>query len=168
MLYFLKSKRMSVPVQTAMIIDDDADLSQLLATILETRKIHALTVDNLWEAEGYLAYMKPSVIFLDNSFPEGLGINLIRNIKSADQEIKIIMMTADTSSWIRQKALDEGINYFLEKPFNRNIINEVLDQLKFKKNKSGRLKRFFYQGLSQTRDRYRRLCCRIKKMTESL
>ncbi len=117
---------MSVPVQTAMIVDDDADLGQLLAAILETRKIHALTVYTLSEAEECLAYMKPSVIFLDNSFPEGLGLNLIRNIKSADKEIKIIMMTADTSSWIRQKALDEGIHYFLEKPFNKEIINVVL------------------------------------------
>jgi DNA-binding NtrC family response regulator len=104
---------MSVMVQTAMIIDDDADLSQILATILETRKIHALTVDTLWKAEEFLAYMKPSVIFLDNSFPEGLGINFIRNIKSADTEIKIIMMTADNSLWIKQKAIEEGVNYFL-------------------------------------------------------
>src|SRR5258705_8000625 len=111
---FFKSKKMSVPVQSAMIIDDDDDLGQLLATILETRKIHALTVHTLREPEEYLAYMKPSVIFLDNSFPEGLGINFIRNIKSVDTEIKIIMMTADTSLWIRQKALDEGINYFLK------------------------------------------------------
>lgn len=124
---------MSVPVQTAMIVDDDADLSQLLAAILETRKIHALTVPTLQEAEECLAFMKPTVIFLDNSFPEGLGINLIRNIKSADQEIKIIMMTADPSVWIKQKAKDEGINYFLEKPFNEKIINEVLDKVILKK-----------------------------------
>ncbi len=133
MLYFPKVKKMSVPVQSAMIIDDDADLGELLATILETRKIHALTVQTLWEAEEYLAYMKPSVIFLDNSFPEGLGINLIRNIKSTDKEIKIIMMTADSSSWIKQKAMDEGINYFLEKPFSEKIINSVLDNLKMRK-----------------------------------
>ena len=169
MLYFSKvKKKMSVPVQSAMIIDDDADLGRLLATILETRKIHALTVHTLWEAEECLTCLKPSVIFLDNSFPEGLGINLIRNIKSADKEIKIIMMTADTSLWIRQKALDEGINYFLEKPFSKKIINAVLNQLKFKKNKSGRLNRLFRQGLSQIKKRYRLLCRRIKKMTGSL
>ncbi len=121
-------------MQSAMIIDDDADLGELLATILETRKIYALTVHTLREAEECLAYMKPSVIFLDNSFPEGLGINFIRNIKSADTEIKIIMMTSDTSLWIRQKALAEGISYFLEKPFSKEIINRVLDKLKMKKN----------------------------------
>lgn len=124
---------MGALVQTAMIIDDDIDLSQILADILETRKIHTLTVHTLQEAEDYLTYMKPTVIFLDNSFPEGLGVNFIRNIKSADDEIKIIMMTADTSLWIEQKAYDEGINYFLKKPFSKQLLDGVLDELKFRK-----------------------------------
>ncbi len=120
-------------VQTAMIIDDDEDLGTLLASILETRKIHALTVNSLAEAENYLSYMKPTVIFLDNSFPEGLGVNFIRSIKSADEEIKIIMMTADEDAWIEKKAADEGANYFLKKPFNVQIFNGVLDKFNLRK-----------------------------------
>jgi DNA-binding response OmpR family regulator len=124
---------MGTQVQTAMIIDDDEDLGTLLTSILETRKIHALTVHSLPEAEDYLAYLKPTVIFLDNSFPEGLGVNFIRTIKSADEEIKIIMMTADAAPWIEKKSLDEGANYFLKKPFSTVIIHNVLDGLNFRK-----------------------------------
>ncbi len=116
-----------------MIIDDDLDLSELLAHMLEERKIHALTVHSLHEAEEYLSYMKPTVVFLDNSFPDGLGINFIKNIKSSDAEIKIIMMTGDPALWIEEKAKDEGVNYFLKKPFNRKVINGVLDKLNFRK-----------------------------------
>ena len=72
---------MNIPIKTAMIIDDDTDLSQVLATILENRKIPAMTVNSLAEAEEFLHYLKPTVIFLDNSFPDGLGINFIRHIK---------------------------------------------------------------------------------------
>ena len=121
-------------VQTAMIIDDDADLGELLASILEARKIHALTVHSLSEAEECLNYMKPTVIFLDNSFPDGLGINFIRNIHSADEEIKIIMMTADSAGWIEEKAYSEGINYFIKKPFSKNLIDSVLDHLKMRRS----------------------------------
>ncbi len=124
---------MGLPVQTAMIIDDEDDLGHLLTVILESRKIHALTVNNLEEAEEYLGYLKPTVIFLDNNFPGGLGINFIRKIKSIDEEIKIIMMTADPSPWIREKAVEEGINYFLRKPFSRKAIDLVLDKLNFRK-----------------------------------
>lgn len=123
---------MGVPVQTAMIIDDDVDLSQLLTIILENRKIHSMMVHSLPEAQECLTYLKPTVIFLDNSFPEGLGINFIRNIKSADEEIKIVMMTADTNDWIEKKASDEGVNYFLKKPLSIQVINGVLDKMNFR------------------------------------
>lgn len=124
---------MGLPVQTAMIIDDDDDLGHLLSAILETRKIHVMIINTLDEAEEYLDYLKPTVIFLDNNFPGGLGINFIRKIKSVDDEIKIIMMTADPSTWIREKAVEEGIHYFLRKPFSKKAIDHVLDKLNFRK-----------------------------------
>ena len=115
-----------------MIIDDDADLGVLLITALEKRKIHALAVQSLPEAEGFLAFMKPTFIFLDNNFPEGLGINFIRNIKSSDREIIIIMMTADPAPWIEEKAMEEGANYFLRKPFPSAAIDGMLEALNYK------------------------------------
>ena len=127
---------MGIPVQTAMIIDDDDDLGQLLGSILETRKIHVLIVNTLEEAEEYLTYLKPTVIFLDNNFPDGLGVNFISKIKSIDGQIKIIMMTADSSAWIREKAIEEGIHYFLKKPFSRKAVDCVLDKLNFRKAKA--------------------------------
>ncbi len=120
-------------LQTAMIIDDDVELGLLLTAILENRKIHTLAVHSLPEAEEYLSYMKPTVIFLDNSFPDGLGVNFIRNIKSADEEIKIVMITADTNDWIESKASAEGVNYFLRKPLTTKIIDNVLDKMNFRK-----------------------------------
>ncbi len=123
---------MSVPIKTAMIIDDDQDLGQVLATILENRKIPAMTVSSLDEAEQYLSYLKPTVIFLDNSFPEGLGLNFIRHIKSTDCEIKIVMMTADNNDWIKDKAKEEGANYFLKKPFSVKVLDAALQELNLK------------------------------------
>ncbi len=125
--------KMGVPLQTAMIIDDDVDLGQVLASILESRKIHTMTVHSLPEAEEFLTYLKPTVIFLDNSFPSGLGVNFIRHIKSADEEIKIVMITADSNDWIEKKANAEGVNYFLKKPLNSKLINTVLDEMNFNK-----------------------------------
>jgi DNA-binding NtrC family response regulator len=120
-------------LQTAMIIDDDADMGFLLSSLLETRKILSMAVQSLSEAEQYLTYLKPNVIFLDNSFPEGLGINFIHSIKSADKDIKIVMLTGDPDIWIEKKACDEGVDYFIRKPVNAQIINGVLDEMNFRK-----------------------------------
>ena len=123
---------MSIPIKTAMIIDDDQDLGQVLATILENRKIPAMTVSSLTEAEEYLQYLKPTIIFLDNSFPEGLGLNFIRHIRSTDDEIKIVMMTADNNDWIKDKAKEEGACYFLKKPFSVKLLDAALSELNLK------------------------------------
>ncbi len=118
-------------VVTAMIIDDDTDLAFLLENILTNRKIYAMSVNTLTEAADCLNYLKPTVVFLDNSFPDGLGVNFIRNIKMLDDQIKIVMMTAETSDWIKGKAEEEGISYFLQKPFSPGSIDSVLSSLNF-------------------------------------
>ena len=124
---------MGVLMKTAMIIDDDEDLGELLSMMLASRRIQAIAIHTLTEAEACLEIMKPNLIFLDNSFPDGLGINFIRTIRSADEEIKIIMITADTEQWIEQKARDEGIDFFLKKPITRQTIERALDQINFAK-----------------------------------
>jgi DNA-binding NtrC family response regulator len=120
-------------VQTAMIIDDDVELGLLLAAILEHRKIHTMAVHSLPEAEEYLTYMKPTVVFLDNSFPEGLGVNFIRHIRTADDEIKIVMITGDANEWVEKKACEEGVHYFLRKPISTKTIDSVLDKINMRK-----------------------------------
>ena len=124
---------MGIKVQTAMVIDDDVDLTHILASILEARKIYTVEIHSLPEAEECLEYLKPTVIFLDNSFPEGLGINFIPFIKSTDDSIKIVMMTADPDSWVEERATAEKISYFIKKPFNRKMIEGVLDKLDMRK-----------------------------------
>lgn len=127
---------MCARVQTAMIIDDDVDFCKLLSLVLQKRKIHVLAVHTLKEAEDYLAYLKPSVVFLDNSFPEGLGINFIKNIHAADPDIKIVMATGDTALWIHEKAMNEGINHFLQKPVSRQSLDAVLDDMRFRREQA--------------------------------
>ncbi len=119
--------------QTAMVIDDDKDLTFILANILEARKIYTVELHSLLEAEECLTHLKPTLVFLDNSFPEGLGINFIRNIKAVDESIKIVMITADSDTWVEEMARNEKINYFLKKPFTIKMINNVLDLLNMRK-----------------------------------
>jgi two-component system, OmpR family, response regulator len=119
-------------VKSAMIIDDDPDLSQILSSILEERGILVYVAHSLHEAESCLAYLKPSLIFLDNSFPEGLGVNFITKIRAANPAVNIVMITAEESDWIQKKAMEEGIYHFLKKPFSKKSIDLLIDSLERK------------------------------------
>ena len=129
-MYFIdKDVELEWRAPIAMIVDDDNDLTYLLENILRTRNIEVMSVHSLHDARECLASSRPDVIFLDNSFPYGLGLYFITSIKSKGYDIQIIMMTSDTSAWVRRKAMEEGAHYFLEKPFNKKIIDQILDQV---------------------------------------
>jgi DNA-binding NtrC family response regulator len=113
----------------AMIVDDDDDLTYLLENILKTRNIKVLSAHSLRDARECLASSTPDVVFLDNSFPDGIGVNFIGNIKSTGNNIQIVMMTSDTSAWVRKRAMEEGAHYFLQKPFNKTTIDQLLDEV---------------------------------------
>ena len=112
-----------------LIVDDDIDLCHLLKGVLKPRQYHVGTAHNLREAEECLAAIKPSVIFLDHNLPDGMGIQFIPKIRTYDKNIKIVVMTADTSAANEQKALRSGATYFLYKPFTPSVINDVIDSL---------------------------------------
>jgi hypothetical protein len=42
-------------------------------------------------------------------------------------------MTADPDAWVEEMATAEKINYFIKKPFNRKLIEGVLDKLDMRK-----------------------------------
>ena len=91
--------------------------------------MNVVSLHNLQEAENCLAHSKPNVIFLDNKFPDGRGVDFISNIKSIGNDIQIVMMTSDSSAGLRKKAMEKGAQYFLEKPFSRTTLDHILDQL---------------------------------------
>jgi DNA-binding response OmpR family regulator len=110
-----------------LIVDDDIDLCHLLKGVLKPRQYHVGTAHSLREAEECLISIKPAIVFLDHNLPDGMGIQFIPKIRAYDKNIKIVVMTADTSPVNEQKALQLGATYFLYKPFTPSVINDVID-----------------------------------------
>lgn len=132
---FSKLSEMNSPSYPALIIDDDPDLCHLMVRILALEKIIAATAHTLEEAEYCLGKIKPRLIFLDNNLPDGTGTDFMRKIAAFDQNIRVIMITGDTTPGTKEKAFHEGIHAFLLKPFNgKNImenVNEVMGEAKY-------------------------------------
>ncbi len=118
---------MSPEIPLVLVIDDDIDLCHLLSAMLVGKDLRIATAGSLREAEECLTVQKPSLIFLDNNLPDGQGIHFIRRLRSAHPEIKIIMMTADPTDEIKDRALEEGCMYFLDKPFSYMAVTELVD-----------------------------------------
>ncbi|MEO8769927.1 MAG: response regulator [Ferruginibacter sp.] len=116
-------------VLKALIIDDETDICYLLSTLLKQKNLQTDYVNTLSDAAIALKKDPPEIIFLDNHLPDGLGMNFIEYIKLHYPQTKIIMITAHDTDADRQKALKEGADYFIGKPFTRDIIYKAVDQV---------------------------------------
>jgi two-component system OmpR family response regulator len=112
-----------------LIIDDELDICYLLSGILRQKKLRTAYVNNLTDAEVALKNDPPSLLFLDNHLPDGFGLDFIRHIKTNYPSIKIIMITAHDSAAERNRAFKEGVDFFLSKPFTRDLIYSTIDKL---------------------------------------
>jgi len=112
-----------------LIVDDEIDICYLLSGILRQKNHKATYVNTLSDTELLLKKEVFSVIFLDNHLPDGLGIDFISYIKKYYPHIKVIMITANDTPADRQKAVKEGVDYFMSKPFTRDMIYDVVDAL---------------------------------------
>ena len=113
----------------ALIIDDESDICYLLSRLLKHKNLETAFVNSLSDANTALKNERPEIIFLDNHLPDGLGINYIPYIKKNYPDSKIIMITAHDSGDDRAKALANGADFFIGKPFSSDIIYKTVDEL---------------------------------------
>lgn len=122
--YFLNNEILKV-----LIIDDEADICYLLSTLLKQKNLETNFVNSLADATQAMKADAPEIVFLDNHLPDGLGINYINYVKKTYPSAKIVMITAHDTTVDRDKALSEGADYFIGKPFSREAIYNTVDQL---------------------------------------
>ena len=113
----------------AMIVEDEEELCFLLSRVLIQKNLNPSCAYTIEEAKKSIDQINPSVLFLDNSLPDGLGIDFISVAKRRIPSLKIIMITARDSAEEIKNAIQNGADYFISKPFTSAIINNTIDFL---------------------------------------
>lgn len=124
-----KTNEYSKKLVRALIIDDETDVCYLLGTLLKHRNLETSSVNSLSEATSAMSRSAPDIVFLDNHLPDGLGVNYVNVLKDQYPNTKIVMITAHDTAVDRKMAMDIGVDFFIGKPFTRDDIYEVVDQL---------------------------------------
>jgi len=113
----------------ALIIDDEIDICYLLSGILRNKNIQPSYVNSISAAVPALEKYQPEIVFLDNHLPDGMGVDLIKSIKAMLPDAKLVMITAYDTAADRSRAVNEGADFFISKPFSRDTIYQITDQL---------------------------------------
>ena len=103
-----------------LIIDDEKDICFLISEILKDEKFITISALNSDEAIKQFNENKPDLIILDvwlsNSKLD--GIELLKEFKSMDNKIPIIIISGHGTVDLAVKSIKNGAYDFLEKPFN--------------------------------------------------
>ena len=113
----------------ALIIDDEIDICYLLQGILLSKNISSDHVNSISAAKHALQENNPGIIFLDNHLPDGRGVDFISYCKKNNPGAVVIMITAYDTPDDRRKALSEGADFFISKPFSRDTVFSTIDTL---------------------------------------
>ena len=116
--------------KTILIVDDDIDLCILLANRLKNYHMVKI-VHTLHDARHMMTTFPPDILFLDNNLPDGVGFDLLVEIRSRGS-LPVVMMTADHSITLKTEAEKLGVRSFLWKPFKVNDIVTLIDEPKYK------------------------------------
>lgn len=103
-----------------LIVDDEADLQELLSYHLEDQQVEVHIAGNCAEALVKAREVVPDLILLDILLPDVDGLTLCQAIKQVPgfSHIPIAMMSAHTSDPTRRLASAAGAVEFFPKPFN--------------------------------------------------
>jgi len=110
------------------IVEDEGDMCLLLNIMLQQKEIildHAKTIA---AAQQYIEKEHPSIVILDNKLPDGLGVDFVSFIKKNYPTTKVVMISGYAST-TKNKALENGADVFLEKPFTREQLYYSVKQL---------------------------------------
>ena len=116
------------PNKKVLIIEDEGEMCFVLNLLLNQEQMDLDHVKNLLAADEYLKNEQPNIIILDNKLPDGFGVDFIGYLKKNYPSIKIIMISGFDAS-VRDVAIENGADFFLEKPFTKTQLCQSIDKL---------------------------------------
>jgi len=132
-----------------LIVDDDAELASLVATLLGREAWDVHTVLTGGDGERALRELRPDLVLLDVMLPDASGYELCRRWRAAHAELGILMFTARGEPMDRVLGLELGADDYLSKPFEpRELVARVRALLRRQAPGRGDAALLRFEGLS--------------------
>ena len=117
----------AVPAGRVLIVDDDAEIRELLEEFLDRHGYASRSASTASSAFWALMHEVPDVVLLDISLPGLSGVEIIPAIRYANRDVKIIMITGSTDLELSKRALAYGAFDYVAKPVDLAYLLLSLD-----------------------------------------
>ncbi len=103
-----------------LVVDDEEAIREVVSTLLEAQGYQCATVGNGRAAREYLQKDTPDLVLSDMVMPEMDGLKLLEWLRSHDQDLPIIMVTAMHDVSTALEAIRRGAYDYILKPFEKD------------------------------------------------
>jgi two-component system response regulator PilR (NtrC family) len=113
--------------RTALIVDDEPDICELLEMSLSTMGVTVRTAGNVTDAKKLLQEQGYNVCITDMRLPDGNGLDLVEHIQSNYPELPTAVITAYGNVEKAVHALKAGAFDFVSKPVDLEILRRLVE-----------------------------------------
>lgn len=110
-----------------LIVDDDADIREILATICAEQGLAARVTVDAASALRMLTTTAPDVVLLDIDMPGLNGVDALPAIRAVAPDAKVIMVSGTADVELSRRALARGAFDFVTKPVDFAYLRQSLD-----------------------------------------
>ncbi len=104
----------------ALLVDDEPEICELLCVMLRRNGTQCHVAYSLAEGRAALGSADFDAVFVDVNLPDGLGYELIPDVKALLPGARCIAISALDGE--RGRAVAAGADVFIQKPFDRDAI----------------------------------------------
>jgi DNA-binding response OmpR family regulator len=112
-----------------LVIDDDTQVCGFLAELLEARGFAAFTAHDGPEGVRRAKEVRPQVVLLDYMLPGLSGIQVLKEIRSLDPGIGVIMVTGFEISELMDETFKAGAHDYITKPIDMVYFDSVVMEM---------------------------------------
>jgi chemosensory pili system protein ChpA (sensor histidine kinase/response regulator) len=116
---------------TIVVVDDSVTVRKATSRLLERNGYRVLTARDGLEAMQLLQEVKPDLMLLDIEMPRMDGFEVARQVRASEplRGLPIAMITSRSGDKHREKALGLGVNRYLGKPYQEEVLLSVVEEL---------------------------------------
>ena len=117
--------------KTVMVVDDSVTVRKVTSRFLEREGFRVIAAKDGVEALQLLQDHIPDVMLLDIEMPRMDGFEVAKNIRTSSRlrDIPIIMITSRTGEKHRDRAFELGVNKYMGKPYQEDLLLANIKEL---------------------------------------
>jgi two-component system, NtrC family, response regulator PilR len=112
---------------TVLIVDDEADLRELVEITLSRMGLKSAAAANLAEARALIGAQRFDLCITDMRLPDGNGISLVQHIQQHHPQLPVAVLTAYGNAQAAVESLKAGAFDFVSKPVDLHILRKLVD-----------------------------------------